>query len=135
MGSAEVIVIDTHIWVRLILGTGRLSVAQRQAIADNEEDRIGISAISFWEIAKLAEYGKLDLGYDILEWFRESLTYPGLTILELTPEIAVESTRLPGGFNKDPSDQIIVATAMVHGCSLVTSDRDMIRYPHVTTVS
>ncbi|MCY4651649.1 MAG: hypothetical protein OXC95_00625 [Dehalococcoidia bacterium] len=79
------IVIDTHIWVRLILGTGRLSAAQRQAIADNEDD--------------------------ISEWFRESLTYPGLTILELTPEIAVESTRLPSGLNKDPSDQIIVATA------------------------
>ena len=129
------IVIDTHIWVRLILGTGRLSAAQRQAIADNEGDRIGISAISLWEIAKLAEHGKLDLGDEVSAWFRDSLTYPGLTILELTPEIAVESTRLPGDFNKDPSDQIIVATARVHKCSLVTSDRNMISYPHVTTIS
>ena len=130
------IVIDTHIWVRLILGTGRLSVAQRQAIADNERDRIGISAISFWEIAKLVEHRKLDLGDDISAWFRESLAYPGLAILELTPEIAVESTSLPGTLDTtDPSDQIIVATARVHGCSLVTSDRDILRYPHVETIS
>lgn len=67
------IVLDTHIWVRLILGTGRLSVAQRQAIADNEGDRVGISAISLWEIAKLVEHGKLDLRDDISVWFRESL--------------------------------------------------------------
>ena len=129
------IVIDTHIWVRLILGTGRLSAAQRQAIADNEVGQIGICTISLWEIAKLVEYGKLDLGDEISAWFRESLTYPGLTILDLTPEIAVESTRLPGALNTDPSDQIIVATARVHECSLVTSDRDIIRYPHVTTIS
>ncbi len=129
------IVLDTHIWVRLMLGTGRLSATQRRAIADNEGDRIGISAISFWEVAKLVEYGKLDLGDEISVWFRESLAYPGLAVLELTPEIAAESTMLPDGFHSDPADQIIVATARVHKCSLVTSDRDIIRYPHVTTIS
>ena len=87
-----------------------------------------------WEIAKLVEHGKLDLRDDISVWFRESLKYPGLTILELTPEIAVESISLPDGFHSDPSDQIIVATARIHQCELVSSDRKIVRYPYVRTI-
>ena len=52
----------------------------------------------------------------------------------MTPEVAVESVSLPGVFHRDPSDQIIVATARVHGCPLVTSDAKISRYPHVRTV-
>lgn len=43
-----------------------------------------------------------------------ALIYPGIQLLELTPEIAIESTRLPGEFHRDPADQIIVATARIH---------------------
>jgi PIN domain nuclease of toxin-antitoxin system len=49
-------------------------------------------------------------------------------------EIAVESTRLPGEFHRDPADQIIVATARVHNVPLVSSDRKIIAYPHVVTI-
>ena len=52
----------------------------------------------------------------------------------LTPEIAIESTRLPGELHRDPADQIIVATARVYGCPLVTSDEKILNYPHVTTI-
>ena len=112
----------------------RLSEAQRREIASHEEDRIGVSAISCWEVAKLCEYGRLELPVGLSEWFREALRYPGVSVLELTPEIAVESTRLPGRFHSDPADQIIVATARVHGCPLVTSDDKIVGYPHVGTV-
>jgi len=44
----------------------------------------------------------------IEEWFEQALSYPGIQLLELTPEIAIESTRLPGEFHRDPADQIIV---------------------------
>ena len=56
-------------------------------------------------------------------------------MLELTPEIAIESTRLPGEFHRDPADQIIVATARVHKCPLVTADERILDYPHVKTIS
>ena len=80
------------------------------------------------------EYGRLELPVGISEWFDKVLSYPGVSVLELTPQIAAESTQLPGNFHADPWDQLIVATARVHGCSLVTSDRQIIRYPHVTTI-
>ena len=128
------IVLDTQAWVWWTMDHARLSEAQRREIASHEEDRIGVSAISCWEVAKLCEYGRLELPVGLSEWFREALRYPGVSVLELTPEIAVESTRLPGRFHSDPADQIIVATARVHGCPLVTSDDKIAGYPHVGTV-
>ena len=96
------IVLDTHAWVWWTTDPDSLSEAQRQAIARNEDDRIGVSAFSCWEVAKLCEYGRLDLPVGVAEWFRAALCYPGVSLLPLTPEIAVESTSLPGAFHRDP---------------------------------
>lgn len=128
------IVLDTHVWVWWTLDPARLSEAQREEIAGNENNRIGVSAISCWEIAKLCEYGRMELPVELSEWFRAALRYPGVMLLELTPEIAVESTRLPGGFHRDPADQIIVATARVNRCPLATSDDKITGYSHVRTI-
>jgi len=129
------IVLDTHIWVWWVHGNERLAQAQAKAIEANETDAIGVSVISCWEIAKLVEYGRLELPCSLEEWFEQALRYPGIRLLELTPEIAIESTQLPGVFHRDPADQIIVATARVYGCSLVTSDSRLLNYPHVETMA
>lgn len=80
-------------------------------------------------------YGRLELPCPLTEWFEQALNYPGMRLLELTPEIAIESTQLPGEFHRDPADQMIVATARVHGCGLVTSDSKLLAYSHVETIS
>lgn len=134
MGCAEVILIDTHIWVWWILDAARLRENQRQALANHENDRIGVSVISCWEIAKLAQLGQMQLPGSVSDWLAEALRYPGIDLLDLTTEIALESTRLPGGFRSDPADEIIVATARVHQCELVTSDAKIRSYPHVSTI-
>ena len=67
----------------------------------------------------------------IEEWFDLALAYPGIRLLDLTPRIALESTRLPAGFHRDPADQIIVATARLHDCPLLTVDARILAYPHV----
>jgi PIN domain nuclease of toxin-antitoxin system len=56
-----------------------------------------------------------------------------ISIADLSPEIAVESTQLKG-FHKDPADQIIVATSRVLGVPLLTSDRRILDFPDVETV-
>lgn len=65
------------------------------------------------------------------EWLDQALAYPGMRLLDLTPRIAVESTQLPGAFHRDPADQMIVATARVYDCPLVTLDRKIRSYQHV----
>jgi PIN domain nuclease of toxin-antitoxin system len=129
------IVLDTHIWVWWVHGDAQLTSVQMDSIAAQERDALGISAISCWEVAKLVEYKRLTLPCSLSAWFEQALGYPGVRLLELTPEIAAESCRLPGEFHRDPADQIIVATARVHGCSLVTSDKKVIAYPFVQTIS
>ena len=128
------IVLDTQTWIWWVQERQRLSVSQREAIISNEDDVIGISAISCWEVAKLVEYGRLPLITDLSEWFEIALGYPGVTLLPLTPEVALDGSSLPGNFHRDPWDQIIVATARVNGCQLVSADRQIINYPHVQTI-
>lgn len=128
------IVLDTHIWIWWVHGETSMTETQEQLIVASETEGIGISAISLWEIAKLVEVGRLELPCSLTEWFEQALSYPGILILELSPEIAIESTRLPGDFHRDPADQIIVATARKHNCQLITSDRKILNYGHVIAV-
>ena len=129
------IVLDTHIWVWWANDTSDLSAAQHREIETAEQSGVGVSAISCWEVAKLVERGRLDLDRPVEEWVGAALAYPGVRWLDLTPEVAVASTQLPGDFHRDPADQIIVATARVHGCRLLTSDRKILGYAHVETVA
>jgi PIN domain nuclease of toxin-antitoxin system len=135
LGRREVIVLDTHIWIWWTHDPNRLSASQIQTIQEHETDILGVSAISVWEIAKLVEHNRLELPGGLDDWLRQALRYPGIRRMELSTEIAVESTRLPGEFHRDPADQIIVATARVRNVPLVSSDRKIIAYPHVATVS
>ena len=128
------IILDTHIWIWWVHGDRQLKKYQAEVIAAHEEDDIGVSAISCWEVAKLVEYGRLTLPCSLESWFDQALSYPGIRLLPLTPEIAIESTRLPGVFHRDPADQMIVATARILDCPLITSDRKIVDYPYVESI-
>jgi PIN domain nuclease of toxin-antitoxin system len=126
-----VIVLDTHIWIWWVHGDDRLRGKHREILQQNEGSGLGVSVISCWEIAKLVECGRLVLPCPVLDWFDTGLSYPGIELLDLTPEIAAESAALPGEFHRDPADQIIVATARVHNRPLLTADRKILDYTHV----
>lgn len=125
------IVLDTHIWVWWVHGDPRLTNQQNQWLQQYQSQGLGVSAISCWEVAKLTEYGRLTLPCSIGDWLKQALAYPGIRLLELTPEIAAESTQLLGTFHRDPADQIIVATARIYNCALLTSDTKILSYQHV----
>ena len=128
------IVLDTHIWVWWVSGHQRLTTVQSHAIQANAHGIIGISAISCWEIAKLVELGRLQVSRPLHDWFLAALAYRGVQLLPITPEIAIESTELPGAFHSDPADQMIVATARIHQCPLLTSDGKIRAYRHVQSI-
>jgi PIN domain nuclease of toxin-antitoxin system len=128
------IILDTHVWVWWAHQDSRLTNSQAKTIQANETNVIGVSAISAWEVAKLVEYNRPELPYSLQQWFDEALNYPGISLTALIPQIAVESSQLPGEFHRDPADQIIVATARIYGCPIVTSVSKIQKYPHVKTV-
>ncbi|MBV8119061.1 MAG: type II toxin-antitoxin system VapC family toxin [Alphaproteobacteria bacterium] len=123
------LLLDTHIWLWLVGGSGQLDAASRQTISRAlGSGRLWIAAISLWEIALLAARGRILLGKSIGLWFQEALAAPGPAIEALSPSIAVESYALPGQFHHDPADRMIVATARVTGAALMTRDRRILDY-------
>lgn len=125
------ILLDTHIWIWWIDQNQKLKDWQKQLIQNNQENGLGVSIISCWEVSKLVELGRIDFENSIEEWMDTALTYEGIQLIELTPEIAIQSTKLPGNFHKDPADQILVATAILYDIPFLTSDEKILEYPYI----
>ena len=125
------IVLDTHIWIWWVSEPSRLSENYKNYLEANESSGMGVPAISCWEVAMLVAKGRLGFSVPVRDWIEQALAYPGIRLIELSPQIAIDSTQLPGTFHKDPADQMIVATARVLGCPLVTMDGLILQYPHV----
>ena len=104
--------LDTHILVDAL--EGELRPAEQRLLAS---DRWGISAIVLWELAKLAQLGRigLDLGEPRMQRaLRQIHTWP------LSVEVCRTSCELD--FRGDPADELIAATSIVHQVPLVTRD-------------
>jgi PIN domain nuclease of toxin-antitoxin system len=129
-----VIILDTHIWVWWVDDNKRLTQQHREWIATHQEGGLGVSIISCWEVAKLVEKNRLVLSCPVEDWLNAALAYPGVRLISLNIPIIVQSTQLIG-FHNDPADQIIVATAKVNNCPVLTADQKILDYVDVQTLS
>ncbi len=105
--------LDTHILVDALEGT--LKSSEHRILTS---DRWSISAIVLWELAKLAQLGRIELDLDdrrVERTLRQIHTWP------LTVEVCRTSCQLD--FSSDPADELIAATSIVHDLPLVTRDR------------
>jgi PIN domain nuclease of toxin-antitoxin system len=127
--------LDTCTFIWDLTERKRLSRRARKAIDDAAvREELHLSVISCWEVAKLVEKGRLRLELPVRDWIERGLTRSGLTLLPLSPAIAVESTELPGEMSLDPADQMIVATARHHSLAVVTPDARIVEYDGVRSV-
>jgi PIN domain nuclease of toxin-antitoxin system len=115
------VVLDTHAWLWLRSDPDRLSPTARQAIED--ADRLGICAISCWEVATLARRGRIALDRDVEAWIGQALAGQRVESVPLTAEIATTAGLLDERFPGDPADRIIYATARASSAPLITRDR------------
>ena len=120
--------LDTSVWLRGALFSQTLPEDTRRILA-NSKAELAISVYSLWEAAKKHQKGKLPLPVDLAEWLKIAIP-SNIRVLPLTPEIIVESTRLPDFPVNDPGDELIVATARVHNVSLLTTDTQLRGYRH-----
>lgn len=125
------IILDTHVWIWWVHDDPLLPPDYHHYIRANVGTGLGVSVFSCSEVAKLDSGGKITLPIPIRDWLNIALAEPNVRLLDLTPEIVVDSTHLPGQFHRDPADQLIVATARVYNCPLVTMDTAIRNYPHV----
>jgi len=127
-----VIVLDTHAWLwwRELEGTG-LPARTRRFI--DSADRIGIAAISCFEVAVLARRGRVRLNYGVVEWIERSLALPRLEMIPLTAAIAARAGSLGDEFPGDTADRMIVASALAVDAPVVSKDERIKRSGVVQT--
>lgn len=124
---------DTNAWLRSIGRTHELNVASRSLIFDATRAPFALSAVSIWEVGnKLRKHpSALNLGLPMADWLMIAIKPIFIRVLPLDAAIAQLSNSLPGTFHDDPADRFIVATAIHHRLTLVTSDEKILAYPHV----
>lgn len=121
--------VDTHIWLWHLNGDPTLPSRVKKVIdACALENELYISAISVWEIAMLVSKNKIILNTSCHAWVNKSLSLPGISLIPLSPEIAIESCILPGNFHGDPADRIIVASAKIENLCLISRDEKLHTY-------
>lgn len=112
------VLLDTHVLVWTAAASKQLSPAANRTIRGADE--LAVAAITWWEIAWLIRHGRLAPSVPARAWIAELAR--GVRTLPLTPAIAQTAAALPPSFPRDPVDRLIYATAVEHGCRLVTKD-------------
>ena len=113
------ILLDTCALIWLGNGDASLSVDARQAIEETET--VYVSPISLWEISNKCRKGKLLLKHPVREWFDLVLKRYRLTILPISNEAMIRAGELEE-HHKDPADRMIIASALIGGLAVVTTD-------------
>jgi PIN domain nuclease of toxin-antitoxin system len=122
VGRGPLIVLDTHVLVWLDGATGDLgSEAAGRIEQEFAEDRVAVSAISFWEVAMLVAKGRLEMARPLALW-REELLSAGVQELAIDGRVGIQAAEL-SDFHGDPADRLIVAGALQGGWPLVTADQ------------
>jgi PIN domain nuclease of toxin-antitoxin system len=127
--SVEPLLLDTHIWIWLVRGEGRIAEDILELIfAAAGAGSMFLSVMSIWELSLLDAKGRITLNVPCLTWVRTALDRSGAVTVPLTAEVAVSCHQLPGQLHSDPVDRVLVATARIEGLTLVTRDRAILEY-------
>lgn len=116
------VILDTHTLLWMDRNDTTLGPQARQKIeTDWRNGRIAVSAISFWEVAMLADRGRIVLPLPVERW-RDDWLRAGLIEIPLDGRIALLATQLEN-LHRDPADRFIMATAIDRSMPLMTADR------------
>ncbi|HRJ44014.1 MAG: type II toxin-antitoxin system VapC family toxin [Caldilineaceae bacterium] len=113
------IVLDTS--TVLFWTQNRTLLSMPALAAIQEAGSLAIATISLWEIGWKQRMGKLHLPINAAELYERLRLVDRVTFLPTTADIWLTTATL-NWHHRDPADRIIVATARLHSCPLVTSD-------------
>ena len=89
---------------------------------------IYVSPITAWEIGLLVSRGKLTSPTSPQRWFERLMEAPGVRLADISPDVLIASSFLPGAPPRDPADRILAATAREYGYRLMTRDTPLLTY-------
>lgn len=117
------LLLDTNALFWTLIEPKRLSSEAASAIED-ESNEVYVSVVSAWEIGVKRAKGRLEMPMALGPMLAET-RFEALSVT-LDHALAVES--LPHRHH-DPFDRLLVAQAQLENLVLVTSDREIRRYP------
>ena len=130
------IVLDTHVLVWWVANPEKLSKRAQEKIAREVKKggQLLASSISVWEIYLLVAKNKLSFSVDVDTWLEKVESLPFMQFVPVDNKIAAKSVNLPEPLHSDPTDRIIIATALQNGADLITSDKRILAYPSVRSI-
>ena len=122
------LLLDTHIFLWLLLDDPKLPAAVRAAVASRAADEVFLSVASTWEAVVKYAAGKLPLPAPPAELFPEACRRQGYRLLPIDEGAISHLAGLPP-LHKDPFARILIAQALQHGLTVVTVDDAVRAYP------
>ena len=119
--------LDTNVWLWSLWEPDRIAPTARQEIADLS-NTVFLSAVTSWEVSIKAAAGKLKLPEAPTSYVPQRMAQQGLRPLPVSHPHALAVFALPL-HHRDPFDRMLVAQAISEGLTLITSDRELKRYP------
>lgn len=121
--------LDTHIWVWMVGGEeGRLGSATRALLLQAAGNgALYLSDVSCWEVALKHASGRYRLSLPLDQWLDLAVQVPGMTMLPLERRILLLGAGLTA-MHGDPADRCLVATAKLHGLTLITADQAILGF-------
>jgi PIN domain nuclease of toxin-antitoxin system len=123
------LLLDTHavIWLFEDMSLTPKAMSAIEA-AYRDDAPLLVSPITAWEIGLLVSLNRIGLSATPHRWFARVLATPGMQLAEMSPDILIAASFLPGTPPRDPGDRILLATARDFGATLVTRDRAILAY-------
>lgn len=103
-------------------------MSAKAAAAIEEADELAVAAISWFELAWLAQHERIRLAIPVRSWLERLSAL--VSTAPITAAIASTAVALPPSFAADPADRLIYATAIEHGWQLVSKDRSLRSHRH-----
>jgi len=116
------LLLDTHVYLWVVMGSPSLTAAARSAIESAEQTFV--SAASIWEIGIKARLGKIEADPDELV---AAIEQSGFLELPVRAVHAAAAARLPL-HHSDPFDRLLAAQAVSEPLRLMTADAVLARY-------
>jgi PIN domain nuclease of toxin-antitoxin system len=129
MAKTSDLLLDTCAAIWMVQGAFLEPAALAAMKQANEVGRpLRLSLITAWELGLLAKSGKAAMAGEPADIFQDFLRLPGVQPQQLSAEILISSSLLPGELRGDPADRIIIATARALDLTVVTRDRHILDY-------
>lgn len=119
--------LDTHYLLWAISDTNKISKNIKNIIT-NPENRVFVSAISFWDVSLKSGLGKLEISGFSPENLPSLCTKIGFEIIELSPGDSSTYYELKANYHKEPFDRMLIWQAIRNDLILITSDVNICKY-------